>query len=185
MSSEIIRQASDIAGTFPSSVEQKNELLGGISESFDFASTPDPPDDNSNLAQSISLIQETLDQSIAQADDRPCEQVSGLSDQQNQSTERAASRLFGTGSDIPSGNIQAQSTPLESVVCNGNVSTVLPRAPLVLGSSSYDSRPPSVNNRPVLMKEYRLVFTEQVSYPSRRRSKTSMSAIRDEILSIR
>ncbi|XP_028966516.1 TP53-binding protein 1 [Galendromus occidentalis] len=155
---------------FKSSLEGKlakklrgTELLGGISESFDFASTPDPPDDNSNLAQSISLIQETLDQSIAQGDDRACEQVNSLPSRPiSQSTDRAVeSRLFGTDAEIPSGNIQAQSTPLESIIYNGN-GPAQPRESPRLGSSSFSSLPSTTSNRPISMKEYRLVFTEQV-----------------------
>lgn len=180
------------------------DLLSGISESFDFASPGDTLEDNSSLAQSISLIQQTLDQSIAQAeclgpsphsspvrnqhkdDDR---QIPQLEEQSQKSTSSLAptpnrsESLFprspllspqGSMSTCtqqqPSGNVNAQSTPIGSLATRSPNAVNLPNggaavvsSPLsTSASSSFDSLTPVDCNKPVTLKEYRLVFTEQV-----------------------
>ncbi|OQR69996.1 hypothetical protein BIW11_11916 [Tropilaelaps mercedesae] len=203
------------------------DLLSGISESFDFASSGDAPDDNSSLAQSISLIQQTLDQSIAQAEclgsspqtsshvnsdlseghDRPvrledphqrdhqsavptpslASAVTGpdqlfvprspllLSSQSSiancappqslpppplQQQPSHVNALSQTSSMTPPSMRSAPSAPRPPPLHNGGpASTNL----LTLGSSSsYDSLMPVDPNAPVTLKEYRLIFTEQV-----------------------
>lgn len=201
------------------------DLLSGISESFDFASPGDAPDDNSSLAQSISLIQQTLDQSIAQAeclgssnpqqqaeqqqpqpqtgsalassdqgkgdhrsirleDPRQRDQTSGpQASHAPAQTRQQQQTMFPRGPLLsPAGSISnctqqssAVLSPNTPITPPASIRTALPvpqvpplpngpmaAAAVSASSLSCDSFTPIDSNKPVTLKEYRLVFTEQV-----------------------